>query len=120
MHKLKFNKRTLLRIFLLPLLLYSFYLAKLPTELIIFFGIFFVLIILFRTKAYEKIEFHLGERFPYIHEWPSWKKKLLIILVFILIYWIIKQILYFFLQVFFGIDVEEMLMQSLYSLEEIK
>jgi len=114
---LNLTKKTWLRLLLLPLLLYSFYLAKFPIQLIIFFGLFFLLIILFRTHFYEKIEFHLGERFPFIHDWSPWKKKLLVILVFILIYGIIKQILYFSLDVFFGINIEEMLLESLNAVQ---
>ncbi len=114
--KLNLNKKTWLRLLLLPFLLYSFYLAKFPLEIIVFFGVFFLLIILFRTHFYQKIEFHLGKKFPFIHEWHPWKKKALIILVFILIYGLIKQILFFSLNIFFGIDLEEMLLENLNSL----
>jgi len=116
--KIDLNKRLVIRLLLLPFLIFSFYLAKVSFEVILIFGLFFLLIILFRSHAYNKIEFHLGEKFPFIHGWHPWKKKLLIILVFILIYSIIKQIIYFSLNVFFGIDLEEMLLDSMnYSLE---
>jgi len=111
--KLDLSKRTWLRLLLLPLLLYSFYLAKLPLQIIVFFGIFFLLLTLFRTKFYNKIEFHLGEKFPVIHDWHPWAKKALIILVFILIYTVIKQVLYFSLDFFFGVNIEKMLLESM-------
>jgi len=111
--KLDFDKKTWFRLLMVPLLLLSFFIAGLPLEVIIIFGIFFLLVILFRTKAYAKIEYHLGERFPVIHDWHPWAKKALIILVFILIYTIIKQVLYFSLDFFFGINIEEMLLESM-------
>lgn len=115
--KLNLTKKTWLRLLLLPFLLYSFFLAKFPLEIIVFFGIFFLLMILFRTHFYQKIEFLLGEKFPFIHDWHPWKKKLLIILVFILIYTILKSVIYFSLNVFFGIDIEKMLLENLYSVQ---
>jgi len=109
------SNRLLVRLLLLPLLLYSFFLAKFPLELILILGMFFLLVILFRSHAYNKIELHLGERFPFIHDWHPWKKKALIILVFIFVFGVIKQLLYFSLNVFFGFDIEQMLLESMNS-----
>ncbi|MFH1664194.1 MAG: hypothetical protein ABH986_05310 [archaeon] len=111
--KLELTKKTWLRLLLLPLLLYSFYLAKLPIEIIIIFGLFFLLIILFRTHFYDKIEFLLGEKFPVIHDWHPWQKKAIIIIVFILIYTVIKQLLYFSMDFFFGLNIEKMVLESM-------
>lgn len=115
--KIELNKKLWLRLLLLPFLLYSFYLARLPFEIILFFGLFFLLLILFRTHFYERIEFFLGQKFPFIHDWHPWKKKLLIILVFIFIYGTIKQILFFSLDFFFGVDLNQMLLESMNSLQ---
>ncbi len=114
----KVKKNSLLiRLLLLPLLLYSFFLSGFPFEVILILGVFFLLIILFRSHAYNKIEFHLGKKFPFIHSWHPWKKKALIILVFIFIFAVIKQLLYFSLDVFFGINIEEMLLKNLNSVQ---
>ncbi|MBU2100954.1 hypothetical protein KKG83_02500 [Candidatus Micrarchaeota archaeon] len=113
----EFKKRTLIRIFLLPFLLFSFYLAKIPVEVIAIFAVFFILLIFFRKKIYDFIEHHLGKKFPYIHDWPGWKKKLLLVLVFILLLGIVKQLLFFAVEMVFGIDIDQMLLENLESLQ---
>ncbi len=100
-----------------PFLLFSFFLAKIPVEVIAVFAVFFGLLIVFRKKIYDFIEHHLGKKFPYIHDWPGWKKKLLLVLVFILLLAIIKQILFFAVEIAFGINIDQMLLENLESLQ---
>lgn len=108
------DKKLVLRLLLVPFLLCSFYLLKLPVEILAVLGIFFVLVILFRGKIGVAAEKAIEKYLPFTKTWPSWAQKLLLILVFFLVYAALKQILFFILGLA-GIDLQEIIM-SAYSI----
>ena len=105
---------TLCKILAIVLILYSLYIGGVPTPLILLLGVFFILLMFLRGTFYRKIDAFLINRFSFVARLPSWGQKLLIIIIFILIYWVFKQILFFSLKKI-GIDIQQILMESLNS-----
>jgi len=98
-----------MRIGLLALMLYSFYILGFPPYMIVLFGALGIAIIALRGHAYEKIEKFIGEKYPPYKEFSGIKKKIILIVSFMLIYIILKQIL-FALLAFMGFDVQKDMM----------
>jgi hypothetical protein len=101
------------------LILYSFYMAGLSLYIILILGIFFLLVILLRGPLYEKIDEIIVKKFPFVEKMPSWGKRLLIILSFFLVFAALKQIVFFSLKIA-GIDLQEMMTESIYKSINIK
>jgi hypothetical protein len=75
-------------------------------------AILFALIILLKGKLYRKIKDLADKKFPALSKLPAWVKKLIIILSFILIYILIKEVLFFILKSA-GVDVQEIMMNNI-------
>lgn len=73
-----------------------------------------MLIILLKGRFYKKLENFINKKFPSISKQPSWIKKLIILIAFILIYIIIKQIIFFSLKIV-GIDIRQIISESINS-----
>ena len=109
--------KTYLRLFLVLLLLYYFYTSGFPLSQVIILGIFFIAIVFLRGPLYKKIDSVLVEKFPFIKSIHPWAKKLLMLLVFILVYILLKQIVFFLLS-FAGIDMQGMLIESIMGMNQ--
>jgi len=96
---------------MVPLLLYSFYLLGWPIEIIAVLGGLFVIIILLRGKIWRATEQTIEKYLPFTRSWPSWAQKLLLILIFFLIYAVLKQVIFFALGLV-GIDLQEIIMST--------
>lgn len=68
--------------------------------------------IIFRSSVYKRIENILDKKLPFIQKWSPWKKKILMITIFLIIYTIIKQIVFFFL-LLMGIDIQQILVERI-------
>ncbi len=75
-------------------------------------GVLFVSMIIFRSSVYKKLENVLDEKLPFIQKWSPRKKKILMILIFIIIYTIIKQIVFFTL-LLMGLDLQQILVERI-------
>lgn len=106
--------RIYLSIVLSLLILYSFYLAGAPVSVLPILGIFFILIILLRGPLYKKIDESIVRRFSFFEKLPSWGKRLLIIIIFLLVFMVLKQVLFYSFELA-GIDLREMIMESVYQ-----
>jgi hypothetical protein len=104
--------RIYVRILALVIILYSLYVGGVPGNLVFLLGVFFILLMFLRGTFYRKIDAFLINRFSFVARLPSWGQKLLIIIIFILIYWVFKQILFISLKKV-GIDIQQILMESL-------
>ncbi len=102
------EKKFIIRLVFVVFLLYSFYLLGTPSIYLPFMGIFFVSMIILRGKIYKKIENYLDKKLPFMQEWSPRKKRILIILIFIIVSVIVKQILFFGL-LLIGIDLQQIL-----------
>lgn len=100
-----------LQIILFLFLLYLFYSLGFPSYIIII-GIAILLLILLKGKLYKKLDNFLINKFSFLSKQKPWVRKLIVILVFIAIYFILKQIIFLILKQF-GIDVQNMMMESI-------
>ncbi|VVB75355.1 Uncharacterised protein [uncultured archaeon] len=102
----KIDKRLLIRLATVPIFLYLFYTMGLPLDGIAVLGVIFVFFILVRGKIWGLIKKTEKKYFSFSKNWPGWAQKLLLILIFIIVYVIIKQIAFFILGLF-GINFGE-------------
>jgi len=93
-------------------LLYFFYYLGLPLYYLGLIGIMSILLILLKGKIYRKLEGYINKKFPKISEQPSWIKKLIIIGLFVIIYILIKQVIFTFLKMV-GIDIQKIILENL-------
>jgi len=91
---------------LIVLLVYSLYLAGLPLQYVILLGIISFGMLFLRGKIYQKIEGVIGAKFPKYHALPGWAKRVVIIIIFLVSYFILKQIIFFALKIG-GMDVQQ-------------
>ena len=101
-----------LRLAAIALLLYVFYTTGMPRSVIAVIGAFLILLVLLRGVLYRKIDEALVKRFSFVGRLHPWAKKVLIIAIFIVIYVMLKQTLFFALNMA-GIDVQRMMMESI-------
>ncbi|MBN2126788.1 MAG: hypothetical protein JW703_00170 [Candidatus Diapherotrites archaeon] len=106
------DKKLLFRLLMVPLLLLSFYMLGMSFEVLLIIGLFFVVIILLRGKMWKTAEHVLEKFLPFTKSWPDWSQKVLLFIIFLLIFMILKQLLYFGLS-FIGIDLQAILMESM-------
>jgi hypothetical protein len=105
------NKEIYLRILLLISILYLFFKLGVSFYLIIFLGSIALLFIFLRGKFYKKSNKFMTKKFPYFSKLHPTIKKIIIVAVFILIYFILKETIYFILRMF-GIDIQKMIFES--------
>jgi Trk-type K+ transport system membrane component len=74
-------------------------------------GVLFLLIIFLKGKLYRKVKDSVNKKFPSLAKLPPWVQKLVIILIFILIYLLAKELIFFVLKLG-GIDVREIMVNS--------
>jgi len=108
----KMNFKKYIRFFIIIILLVLFYLMGLSLELIIFLGIFMLLLLIFRTKLYNKVGEIIKTNFKFVSKLPKWAVRILIVIIFILIYILIKQIIFEVLKIF-GLDIQKILVDNL-------
>ena len=72
-----------LRLAAVALLLYVFYTAGMPMNIIAAIGAFLIVLVLVRGALYRKIDEALVKRFSFVRKMHPWTKKVLIIAIFI-------------------------------------
>jgi hypothetical protein len=105
------DKKFAFRLLMVPILMYFFYLFSWPLEIIVLLGILFIGLILVKGKIWNTSETIIERLLPFTKVWPSWAQKILLILIFFIIYIILKQILFFILGMA-GINLEEMIIST--------
>ena len=106
------NWRIFLRVILFVILLYTFYRLGMPLHFIIIIGLFILLFMFLKGKLYSKLDHFLVEKFPFLSKQKPWVQRVIIVLSFILIYMILKQIIFFVL-IQFGIDMQQIMTESI-------
>ena len=99
-----------LRIGMLLIALYLFCTLNFPLYIIVFTGVLGLILIAFRGHAYEKIDALIGDRFPQYTQLSPLKKRIILIVCFLLIYNIFKQLIYAGLA-FMGFDIQKDMME---------
>jgi uncharacterized protein involved in cysteine biosynthesis len=87
------------------------YLGGVPLHLIIIIGIVIILFILLRGRLYKKIDHLLKKHFKFMSRLKPWQEKLIIIVVFIIVYIALRELIYLILGLF-GIDFQKMIQES--------
>ncbi|MFA5070781.1 MAG: hypothetical protein WC511_00225 [Candidatus Pacearchaeota archaeon] len=108
---LKMKKSLIFQLVYVILILGLFYYLNFSIYFIMVVGVLFLLIILLKGKLYTKIKDFTNKKFPSLAKLPSWIHKLIIILIFILIYILLKEIIFFVLKLG-GIDVRGIIANS--------
>ncbi len=101
-----------IRILLFAGLLYLLYNLGFSLYFIISIGIVLLLLTLLKGKLYKKLDNCLSKKFPSLSKLKPWIKKLILIAIFILIYALLKQIIFLVLKVF-GIDIQKIILESI-------
>jgi len=94
------------------ILMYVLYTLGLSLYFIVLFGIVILLLIIFKGKLYKKLEDFLSRKFPFLSKLNPWIRKLIIVVIFILIYMLLKQIIFLLLKMA-GVDIQGMLAESI-------
>lgn len=97
-----------LRALLMAGLLVLFYRVGFPLTVVFVLGLLFLFVLLVRGPIKRKVEKTITMVFPFTNNWPDWARALLVFVVFIIVYSIIKFVLFEVLKVF-GIDVQKMI-----------
>ncbi len=106
------NKKLIFQFIYLIILLGLFYYLGFSIYFLLVLGIFFILIILLKGKLYRKINEYAIRRFSFLKKLPNWVQRLIIIFGFILIYILIKEIIFLILELF-GIDIREIMINNI-------
>lgn len=106
------NLRKYTQVFILAILLYSFYQLGIPLYSIAIIGVFIFLLMFLKGKIYRKIDSFMTRRFLFVSKLNPWARRLLIIIIFIIIYMILKQFIFIILK-FIGVDIQKMIYESM-------
>jgi lysylphosphatidylglycerol synthetase-like protein (DUF2156 family) len=104
--------RNKFRLAMVPLMLLAFYSMGFPREYLVLLGIILILLVLFRDAFYRKIDGFLTSMIPSLERLPSWARKLILIAIFILAYFLLKQVLFISLKLA-GFDIERILADAI-------
>jgi len=115
--ELKKDFRVILRVLAITALLYTLYLNGTSFEVLAILGIFFIALIFLRGKIWKLAEHILEKHLPFTKKWPDWAEKVFLVLVFILLYIILKNVIFFILGLA-GIDIEQILLDSFTAIAE--
>jgi len=111
LHKFK-NIRQYLRIIFTLVLIVFLFISNIPLYLVILMGIILIFLVLLKDRLYTKIDQYLTDNFHFISNRNKLVKRSIIILSFILVYIIIKQLIFLLLRQA-GLDVPKIIANSL-------
>ncbi len=101
---MRVNLRIWIRVAIILVLLFFMYLGGLPLSFIIIFGIIIIILIILRGKLYRQVDKFLKKHFKFMSKIKKpWLEKLIIIVVFVIVYLIFREVVYLILGLF-GID----------------
>ena len=110
--EIKKNLRLIFRLLGLIGLMMIFYTTGVPLEIIVILAILYLTLIFYRDKIKSKIDRLLHAHIPGFENQHKFVKTAVIFIFFILVYVILKQILFFGLSLF-GIDMQKIILNSL-------
>lgn len=105
------EKKIVFRLIIILALLCIFYFIGMPIEIIAILGILFVALVLLKGKIWRTAEKTIEKYLPFTKKWSSGRQKILLIILFFVIYAILKQIIFFFIGLA-GIDLQEMILSA--------
>lgn len=96
------------------LLLCSFYQLGIPLPQLIALGIVFIIIVLLKDPIRQGSDKLVNEKFVFLNKMPDRLKKIIIFLIFLLIFMVLKQAIFFGFKSM-GIDLEETISKNINS-----
>jgi len=108
----KINWRLTLQLFLSILTLYLFYELGFNFYLILLIGAILLAIIIFKGKLYKRLDNFLIYKLPFLSKQKPWVRRLIVIIIFVLLYIALKQIIFLILKQF-GIDFQQMISNNI-------
>jgi len=101
-------------IVLVLLLLCSFYQLGIPLLQLMALGVVFISIVLLKNPIREGSDKLVNEKLVFLNKTPGWLKKVIVFLIFLLIFMALKQAIFFGFKSM-GVDLKEMMMKSINS-----
>jgi len=101
-----------LRIALLLFLIYSLYNIGLPTSYLILISIIILMLLFLKGALYRKVDVFLARNFSFFRKSPVWLNKLVVIIVFVLVYIGLKYAILAVLKLF-GVDIQKAISDSI-------
>jgi len=99
------------------LLLCSFYQLGLSWPQLIALGLIFITFILLREPIKQKSDKLINEKLPFLNKLPVWLKRVIVLLVFFLVYAVLKQAIFFGFKAA-GVDFQEMIQNAIENPQE--
>jgi hypothetical protein len=110
--KKMFSWKLYLQVVLLIIAIYIYYRLGFSLYDIILIVIILLLLKLFKGKLYKRLDKILIDKLPFLSKQKQGVRKLIVVIVFILLYFILKQIIFLILKQF-GIDIQQMIMNKI-------
>jgi general stress protein CsbA len=110
--KSKINWNKYLRLIFFIVLIYTFYKLDFPNYFIVLFGVIILFFIFLKGRTYKKVDNFLNKKIPSLSKRKPWIKKIIIMVVFILIYIILKKCIFMILKLI-GLDFQQMIIENL-------
>lgn len=106
------NWKHYLQAFMIVLIIFLLFLARVSLHLIIIVAVFMILLIIFKTKLYKKLDKVIRQKLKFSPSFPDWIIKLVITAIFLLLYMLIKQIVFMIMK-HFGLDIQEIMFEGI-------
>jgi hypothetical protein len=100
------------QIFIFLFFMFLIFYLQFPIQSIIVIGIFMFVLLLFKGKLYNKTDKIIRKNFPFLSKFPKWAVKLTIIIIFIIIYLIAKELMVVILKIF-GLDLRKAMLDGI-------
>ena len=110
--KKEFGWKVYLQVVLLIILIYIYYRLGFSVSTIVLILLVLLLLRLFKGKLYKRLDDFLIDKLPFLSKQKQWVRKCIVIIVFILLYFILKQVIFLILKQF-GIDIQQMIMDKI-------
>lgn len=94
------------------LIIFLLFLARVSLHLIIIVAVFMILLIIFKTRLYKKLDKIIRQKFKFSPDFPDWIIKLVITAIFLLAYLLIKQIVFMIMKNF-GLDIQGIMFEGI-------
>jgi hypothetical protein len=94
------------------LLLYLFYLIGLPPIALAVLGSILIIFVLLRGKIWKAVDDAIEKYLPFTRSWPDWGRKVLLFILFLAVFILLRQIIYFILALL-GFDIQGMIQSSI-------
>jgi len=104
--------KSCIRVFVFIGLIVLLYFSGLSLQLIVIFASVVFLSMILRGKIYRKLDEVIGKKFPALSKLHPIMKKTILILVFVLIYFAIKSVIFMIMK-YLGVDIQQSMLEGI-------